>query len=104
MKFLPWFKHTEAGYRNVRQPVAPVLFFFLPSLNCRSGTSRVANHNTVGTAFALPSLRCTQTLFRVFLLSFLIICLFWLFFSFPNGNFEVDWCCLFRANSSKHKG
>lgn len=30
--------------------------------------------------------------------------LFWFFFSFPNGNFEVNWCCLFRANSSKHKG
>lgn len=25
------------------------------------------------------------------------------FFAFPNGNFEVDWCCLFRANGSKHK-
>ncbi len=77
---------------------------FLPYLNCRSGTSSFANHNTVGTAFALPSPQCTQTLFHVFLLFFLIICLFWLFFSFPNGNFEVDWCCLFRANSSKHKG
>ena len=57
-------------------------FFPLPSLICRSGTSRFANHNTVGTDFALPSLRCTQTLFHVFLLFFLIICLFCLFF-FP---------------------
>lgn len=28
MKFLPWFKHTEAGNRTVWQPVAPVLCFF----------------------------------------------------------------------------
>lgn len=69
-----WRPHCTAACRSSS------VFFFLPSLNSRSGTSRFANHNTVGTAFALPSLRCTQTLFLVFLLLFLIICLFWFFF------------------------
>lgn len=59
----------------------------LPSLNCRPGTSRFANHNTVGTAFALPSLLCTQTLFHCFLLLFFIICLFWFFPFFSEWKF-----------------
>lgn len=59
-----WRPHCMAACRS-----SPVFFFFcLPSLNCRSGTSRFANHNTVGTAFALPSQQCTQTLFHFFLL------------------------------------
>lgn len=62
-----WRPHCMAACRS-----SPVFFFFLclPSLNCRSGTSRFANHNTVGTAFALPSQQCTQTLFHFFLLFF----------------------------------
>lgn len=101
------FSHGSNIQRLATAPYGSLLlqfFFPFPSLICRSGTQRFANHNTVGTEFALPSLRCMQTLFHVFLLFFLIICLFWFSFSFPNGNFEVDWCCLFRANSSKHKG
>lgn len=77
MKFLPWFTHTASGDRTAWQPVAP------PSHPHHwSGTSRFANHNTVGTAFALPSLPCTQKLFQFFLSSFLIICLFWFFLFF----------------------
>lgn len=97
MNFLPWFKHTEAGYRTVWQPV------LLPSLNRGSGTSRFANHNTVGTGFALPSLHANvvSRLAPLFPPSSVY---FGCPLLFPNGNFEVDWCCLFRANGSKHKG
>lgn len=64
-----------------------VFFFTLPSLNFRSGTSRFANHNTVGTAFALPSLPCTQTSFHFFLLFFLIICFVLVFLFFSEWKF-----------------
>lgn len=93
MKFLPWFKNTACS-----SSVCTCVCFPW------SGTSTSANHNKVGSTLALPSLQCTLTLFLVFLLLFLISCLFWFFFSFPNGNFEVDWCCLFRANRSRLRG
>lgn len=51
-----------------------------------------------------PSRHCTQTLFHIFLLlpPSSSVC-FGCPLLFPNGNFEVDWCCLFWANGSTHK-
>lgn len=82
---------TGAGYHTVWLPD-----FFLPFLHSGSGTSRFANHNTVGIALALPSLHAIavshlSSLFPPYSVYFGCPCLF------PNGNFEVDWCCLFRG-------
>lgn len=95
--------NAEPGRRNrVWQRV------FLLSIHCGSGTSRSANHNTVGTMIALPSLHA-NVVSRLSSppphppTSPSSVC-FGCPLLFPNGNFEVDWCCRFWANGSTHKG
>lgn len=79
MKYLLRFIHTQLvttphGCRSL------VNIFF----SCRLGTSRHAKHNTIGTAVPSTALANVVVSF-VFLFPHLFS-----FFSFPNGNFEVD--------------
>lgn len=70
-----WQPHCMAACRSSS------VFFPLPSLNCRSGTSRFANHNTVGTAFALPSLHANVVSLLSSLFPHHLFILVFLFFS-----------------------
>lgn len=79
------------------------LFFSPPS---SAGTSRLANHNKVGTEFAVPSLRCTQMLFHVFSFLFphyLFILVFPFFFFRMEILRSTGVACSgqFRAQSSR---
>lgn len=89
------FSHGSSAQRLVTALYGSL--FSLPTLNCGSGTSRFANHNTVGTAFALPSLHANAAS----RLSSLFFPPSSVYFGcpllFPSGNFEVDRCCLFRG-------